>query len=432
MYDFAIIGGGIAGLELGAMLSHDGHSAIVLEQSEHVGGRSFVHVRDGFTLDNGIHLVRFGRKSAVARVLRHIGRTIEFASPGNAYLVDQNDDLVLFPTGPAGFLKSRLFTFSERLKALKVMVRLKSGSYGGLDRYTVEDWMQSEGIEGGLKRYFRLVSASMLVCPITSVASARALIENVNAVLKTGISVEYPLHGWRHDIIDPLIRTIKQHGEIKTGTRVESVVLEDGKATGVRTKDGIVRARDVVIDVPSQEIGKILDVGAVKSDRLRTALGLVPTSGISVDYAVQGKISDIDGLIYFEDPISFGCVISNIAPDTAPAGKSLLTWFCPIHYEEMKQKEQVRNYQQRLEDRIERVFPALKESTIFKRVLHMSTVDGVELNINQLQGKRLDYAIDGIGNLYLVGDTTAAAGAGGDIAHESSIGCYEKITGSTA
>ncbi len=431
MYDFIVVGGGIAGLELGAMLSHDGHRIMLFEQSERVGGRSFVHSKDGFILDNGIHLVRFGRKSAVARVLRHVGKPIEFVSPGTAYLVDKDDRFILFPTGPAGFLKSKLFTFSERLKALKVMVKLRAGGYRGLDRYTVEDWMQGEGIEGGLKRYFRLVSASMLVCSMTSIASARAFVENVDAVLKTGVSVEYPLHGWQNDIIGPLVDTIKQNGEITTGTRVDEVVIEGGKATGVRTKSGTIRANNVIVDVPSQEIGHLLDVGALKSERLRSALGLVPTSGIAVDYAVQGSVSGIDGLIYFEDPISFGCVVSNIAPSMAPAGKSLLTWFCPIHNEEMKQKDKVIGYQQRLESRLERVFPALKGDTLFKRVLYMDTVDGVELNINQLQEKRLGYVIDGIDNLYLVGDTTAAAGAGGDIAHESSIGCYEKITGGT-
>ncbi len=41
----------------------------------------------------------------------------------------------------------------------------------------------------------------------------------------------------------------------------------------------------------------------------------------------------------------------------------------------------------------------------------------------------MDYRIEGIDHLYLVGDTTAAPGAGGDIAHESSVECYGRIKG---
>ncbi len=429
MYDFIIVGGGVAGLELGAMLSHDGYNLLILEQSEHAGGRAFVHSKDGFTLDNGIHLVRFGKKSAIARTMKHIGREIEFVSPGNAYLADENNNFILFPTGPGGFLKSELFTFSERIKALKIMIKLKIGGHHGLEQYTVEDWLQNEGVEGGLKRYFKLVSASMLVCSMTSIASAKAFAENVGMVLKTGISVEYPSHGWQKDIIGPLIDEIKRHGEIRTGARVSSVILENGTAAGVRVKDETVPAKNIIIDIPSQELGTILDIKAIKDERLKTASNLVPTSGISIDYAVEGTISDKNGLIYLEDPVSFGCIVSNLSSEIAPAGKSLLTWFCPIHCEEMKQKDQVRRYQQKLESRIESLFPSLKNKTLFKRVLHFNMVDGVELNINQLQGKRLNYTVNGIGNLYFVGDTTAAPGAGGDIAHESSIGCYETITG---
>ncbi len=428
-YDVIIAGGGIAGLELGAMLSHDGQRVLMIEQAGHVGGRSFVHTKDGFELDNGIHLVRFGRKSALAQVLRHIGKEIQFQPLGKSYLIDRNNEFILFPTGPSGFLTSGLFRFPERLKALGIMLQFKRGQTGALERYTVEEWMQGAGIRGGLKRYFNLVCASMLVCPLTSVASAQALAENVNRVLKAGISVEYPSHGWRKDILDPLEDALRKNGKIMTGTRVESVAIEGNRAAGVRVNGTVLRADTIIVDIPSQDIGKILDVRGIRDERLKTALGLVPTSGISIDYAIDGSISDISGLLYLEDPVSFGCIVSNLSPGIAPPGKSLLTWFCPVHNEEMKQKDKASAYQRRLESRIETIFPSLKTKTLFKRVLNLNMVDGVELNIGQLRDKRMDYGIQGIDNLYLIGDTTAAPGAGGDIAHESSIECYERITG---
>ncbi|MGB9734765.1 MAG: phytoene desaturase family protein [bacterium] len=427
MYDFIIVGGGIAGLELGAMLSYDGYKVLILERAEHIGGRAFIHSKDGFELDNGIHLVRFGRKSAIANVLRHIHRDIVFRSLGKSYFIDNNNTFILFPTGPSGFLKSKLFTFSERLKALKIMIGIKGDKAEKFSRYTVEEWMHISGVTGGLRDYFNLVCASMLVCPLPSIASAMALIENINMVLKTGISVEYPSHGWQRDIILPLVETVKKNGEIKTGTMVDSVVLEHGKATGVKVKGEFIPANNVIIDVPSQDIGQLLDINSIPDERIKTAVKLVPTSGISIDYAIDGHISDMDGLLYFADPVSFGCFISNLSRDVVPSGKSLLTWFCPINNEDMKQPNKVKGYEQRLQERIERLFPMLKEKTLFKRILHFDRVDGVELNINQLREKRIDYSVKGIDNLYFVGDTTAAPGAGGDIAHESSLGCYERI-----
>jgi phytoene dehydrogenase-like protein len=427
MYDFIIVGGGIAALELGAMLSYDGYKLLIVEQAEHVGGRAFVHKKDGFELDNGIHLVRFGKKSAIANVLKHIQKEITFKSLGKSYLIDKDNNFILFPTGPSGFLTSKLFSFPEKMKALRIMIKLKGESHGTIEHATVEEWMQIENITNGLKRYFNLVCASMLVCPLPSVASAKALADNIKMVLKTGISVEYPAHGWQKDIISPLIDAIKKNGEIRTGTRVDSVVIENGKSTGVRAKGEFIKAHNVIIDIPSQELNNILDTDRITDEKIKIATKLVPTAGVSIDYAIDGSISNISGLLYLEDPISFGCFVSNLSPDIAPPGKSLLTWFCPMNSEDIKQKNKIEDYEKRLQERIENIFPLLKTKTLFKRILHFERVDGVELNINQLQEKRIDYSVKGIDNLYFVGDTTAAPGAGGDIAHESSLGCYNKI-----
>ncbi len=431
MYDFIIVGAGIAGLELGAMLAQDGYRVLVLEQAQHVGGRAFIHEKDGFILDNGIHLVRFGKKSAIAKVINRIGGNIEFKRLGKSYFVDQNNNFVLFPTSPSDFFKSEMFTIAERLKALFAMLQIKMNKYKDTENLTVSDWMVNEHIQKGLKRYFSLVSGSMLVCPDIAVASLSALTENISKVLKTGISVEYPLHGWAKDIIEPITNKIKQSGEIRVNSKVRSVIIENGRATGVRLSNDNIKANNIIIDVPSQYIDEILDTDLIHDNSLKNASNLVPTAGISIDYALDGIISDIDGLIYLEDPLSFGCFVSSLSSNVAPKDKSLLTWFCPIVHEKMKNDAVVKGYQDSLEKKIESVFPEIKRRTIFKRVLHFDMVDGVELNINQLRQKRINFALNGVENLYFVGDTTSARGAGGDVAHESSIECYEEITGKT-
>ena len=53
--------------------------------------------------------------------------------------------------------------------------------------------------------------------------------------------------------------------------------------------------------------------------------------------------------------------------------------------------------------------------------------DGVEVNINQYREKRPKFRVPGIKNLYLVGDSTAGKGAGGDIGHNSVWDTYYLI-----
>ena len=67
--DFIIIGAGICGLSLGALLVNEGYKIIILEKANTIGGRAKVIEKNGFTLDYGIHTVRFGKKSALADTL---------------------------------------------------------------------------------------------------------------------------------------------------------------------------------------------------------------------------------------------------------------------------------------------------------------------------------------------------------------------------
>ena len=47
-YDFIVIGAGINGLQIAALLSHDGYKVLVFEKNAHIGGRAFIWEKDGF------------------------------------------------------------------------------------------------------------------------------------------------------------------------------------------------------------------------------------------------------------------------------------------------------------------------------------------------------------------------------------------------
>jgi len=58
-YKYIIIGAGIAGLHIGALLSQHG-KVLILEKAKEIGGRAIVVEKEGFKLDFGIHMIRFG------------------------------------------------------------------------------------------------------------------------------------------------------------------------------------------------------------------------------------------------------------------------------------------------------------------------------------------------------------------------------------
>ncbi|GAG65779.1 unnamed protein product [marine sediment metagenome] len=80
-FDYIVIGGGIAGLHIGALLNQHG-KVVVLEKTNKIGGRAKVVEKDGFKLDFGAYPIRFGPKSDLGESLEEIGKPIEFIKPG--------------------------------------------------------------------------------------------------------------------------------------------------------------------------------------------------------------------------------------------------------------------------------------------------------------------------------------------------------------
>ncbi len=158
-------------------------------------------------------------------------------------------------------------------------------------------------------------------------------------------------------------------------------------------------------------------------------VNLRPTAGVSIDFCLSKPISDIDGGIMLESPLGFGFIPSNISPEVAPEGKSLMTFFTITNVEDIKDKTKSNEIYQHLRSTILRFFPEIENNLDFERPLFHEMIDGVEINTEQHRLKRLGNEIKGISNLFLTGDSVGGEGAGGDVGHTSVRNCYKKIVG---
>ncbi|MBU1696987.1 MAG: FAD-dependent oxidoreductase [Proteobacteria bacterium] len=425
-----IIGGGINGLLLGALLSHEGETVTLFEKNRFVGGRAFLYEKDGFVLDYGVHMTRLGPKSPVAKIMRQLGINIEFRRLGNSYLIDYDGQKVLFPTSPAGVFKTRLFTLKEKLKVLGLLVKIKKGRFNKLMDMSLKDWMEINNITGGIRRYFELVSASLMVCPFIEKTSAGETFRNIQKILKTGHSAEYPAHGWRQ-IHKTLTNEIEKSGKIRLRSKVEKVLIKDGKAVGVMVEGKEYFADRIVINIPVQEIFGILDEKMFDSKYISLCKNIVPTSAVFIDLALKDKISDINGMLYTYDPKAYGMITSNVTEGIAPQGMQLLTMFYPISLEDMTDLEKRKMRRNELWKAIKDFFPDIESHIYWKRETSLKMIDGVQVNIDQTEDKRPKSSVPGIENLYLVGDSIAAPGVGGEIGNESVLITYREMTGSS-
>lgn len=426
MHDTIIVGAGITGLQLGALLAADGEKVLVLEKSSRTGGRAAVVEKEGFTVDYGIHVVRFGPHSALAETCRRVGREVEFLELGDSYVRDCDGLVKVFPTGPKAFLTSKLFSFKERLKVISLISKIRKGDHEALLHKSVADWMAEHKIKGGLERYFHLVSASMLVCPFIEKASVGEMLINMKKLLGVGVSVMYPKGGWG-PILKLFTDKINEQGEVRTGALVEKVALNEANvATGVYVQGQKIEAKKVVLSLPALHLDQLLE-SLVDETYVQMCRKVRPTAGIVLDYGLKTKVSEISGLVYLHTPISFGMFTSNVEPALAPEGKQLLTWLQPLPVEIFEDKAQLAAKEKELEQALFSFFPGLEQAVQWRRALHLPVVDGVEVNIDQTAPRRPAFTVPGTKNLFLVGDSTGSPGAGGDVGHESVPLSYRAI-----
>ncbi len=422
-----IVGAGINGLLLGALLAHEGDEVTVFEKSRIVGGRAFLLEKGGFVLDYGIHLTRFGPKSAVAAIMKRTGHEVRFRKLGASFVHD-GGRMKLFPTSPGGIFKSDLFSLGEKLRILGLLIAIKRGRFDDCLDMSLEEWMREHGVGGGIRAYFELVSASVMVCPFVEKTSAGEMFRNLRKVLVTGHSAEYPVGGWK-PIHRALVDTIQKRGALHTGTRVESVVFSGGRAVGVKAGGKIHRADRVVVNAPVQQAVSLIPAKLLPPGYAARCRKLVPTSGVFVDAALDSVVSRIDGLIYTTKPAAYGCITSNLSPGLAPEGRQLFTMFYPTSLEDMRDRAIVAKRKKELWAAVRRALPGVEKHLLWKRECALAMIDGVQVNVDQTEDKRPGVRVPGLDGVFLVGDSVAAPGAGGDVGNESVLLAFREITG---
>ncbi len=423
-----IVGAGINGLLLGSLLAHDGDEVTVFEKNKFPGGRALLLERDGFVMDYGVHLTRFGPESALAKIMRQLGREVTFRKLGTSYLIDQDGKKVLFPTSPGGIFKSGLFSFTEKIGLISLLLKIKKDKLHVPMDMSLRDWMNLNKIQGGVRRYMELLSASVMVCPFFEKTSAGEMFRNLRKVFATGHSAEYLSDGWK-PVYDILINEIQKNGSIRYGAKVESVMLGKNRVSGIVVGKKKIAADRVIINLPVQELFTLLPEARFDREYARLCKELVPTSGIFFDIALKNRIADYDGLLYTYRPMTYGLLTSNLVPGLAPEGGQILTMLYPVTVEDVRDSALRMQRKDELWDAIRKYFPGIDDQILWKRESCLRMVDGAQINTHQTDDKRPGTAVPGFSNLFLVGDSIAAPGAGGDVGNESVLVAYRRMTG---
>lgn len=322
--DVVVIGAGLAGLSCAAGLQRAGLDVRVLEASDGVGGRVRTDTVDGFTLDRGFQVLltaypelhrqfdvdaldlrEFAPGALVWRDGRRAAVTDPFRDPRHAL------STALAPIG-SPLDKLRIARLRHSLRSVHP-ARLLAGD----DRPTATMLRERGFSESMIERFFRPLVGGIQLDP--DLQASRRMFDVVFRMLADGAAA-VPARGMQA-IPDQLAAQLRE-GAIRLDTPATEIAVVGDDDVDVTIGDGgTVRSRAVVVATEGPAAARLLDLAPVASKSVGCVYFGAPVA------PTDSKMVVLDG--DRSGPVLNVAVMSNVAPEYAPAGAHLIAAALP-------------------------------------------------------------------------------------------------------
>ena len=264
-YDALVIGSGMGGLTAAACLSRMGWKVAVFEQHYTAGGFTHSYERNGYEWDVGVHYIGdMGRADTLGRRLfDHISDGQLKWAPMDAcydrvHLGDRHYDLM---AGPAAFRDELRRAFPGEHDAIDAYLHAIKKAAGAIQPLTVTRLLPGalgrvarKGLDrGALGRYNRTTRAVLeeltdnqeLIAVLTGQWGDNGLPPSRSSFLIHALIARHYLYGGYYPVggASQIARTVipviqQSGGDVFTYADVTDILVENGRATGVRLADG--------------------------------------------------------------------------------------------------------------------------------------------------------------------------------------------------
>lgn len=448
-YDVIIVGSGIGGLAAGILLAHQGKSVTIFEKNSIPGGRLSSYVKDGFTLDFGVHMISRGANGPVGECLARVGihDAIQFTSVRP--IVSFNGKLFKFPHDLKEMVPEE--DFQSLMRFMRDCKSYSDDQVKSLDFITLKEF---------LNRYTSNEIIHTCVSRIGSVYCALpSWIESAGEFIRCmtweaeAKATGYP-EGGCIAITNAYLDGIRKFGgKIHLKTPVEKIIIEKNRAVGVVAAGREFKA-DTIIANGDIKATVLKLVGPEHFDQgyVHTIKNLDYSWGCPVlRLALDEPITDIKMLSQFGEvgqeryydklknsimPESlnlFVVIPSNFSPSVAPAGRQLISIASSMPTD--TPREFLKAIKEKMLDTLEQFVPNLRKHILWMDFMSIDALDnyagedgciiGVAQSATQVGEKRprIKTPIDG---LFFVSGEAGGTGVGIELAINSGMSFFDQ------
>jgi all-trans-retinol 13,14-reductase len=475
-YDVIIVGAGIGGLVCGALLSKWGYKVLVLEQHYQVGGFCSSFTRRGFVFNSGVEDVSgLWENGSVTYLLNELGFRKDDLFVENTRRIVYRGRVIDIPNSFNQFIELLVKMFPEEERSINAFFSEAKNAYEEcykevslygsplpaelivkvmgekkLLEYPKEhphfyNWM-NKTYKQKLDEYFKNEDLKTLLCSLLGYIGSQP--DRISAASALTASLSYFIYGGYYprggaqNFANTLKKFIEDHnGKVMLMHRVDKILVENGKAIGVRCRDNVFRAPIVVANANAKEVflelvdREYLDknfVEYIKNLKMSPSAFMV-FLGVDIDLSNYPiLIADLDNEIHIT-------INSNADPNLAPKGKTSITITTFANYHDFPERgtkeyiEKKRKLAEELIKKAENTIPELSKHIIvqdaatpktFER--YTSMPEGAIYSFDQSINTKRPYFKTPIKGLYLVGASTFPGG-GVEAAVISGIICANDI-----
>ncbi|MFH1137993.1 MAG: FAD-dependent oxidoreductase [Pseudomonadota bacterium] len=450
-WDVIVVGAGIAGLGVGAILTKEkGLKVLVLDRYPRPGGRLMTatdYPEPGWTVDVGLHFVELADEGESHQLNARVGRRVEWGPDSRSVKIYRDG---------AWLDIAKLLHLSEDdqagFKALTgLIVGLGDEEIAAWDGRSFEEWMERHAAPGAIRDLLSAFAMIMTTIPrpVDMAAGEVLYIARQNLLKKRRfLAAGYPVGGMKA-LTRGLVETIEEGGgEVRSASPVEEVELRDGRAVGVVAATGRgpypndynvnfterFESRAVVCALPIYQLEGLLDFSALPSwwrRRIREIRNEV-TGLVGYLLGLREPLTE-EHCFYsvMETPVGRrpfqGFPASNFDPTIAPPGRQLFHTDLVVEYEEAADPILRRRFLDLLWRDLQEMFPGIEAGILWKLPYFVAGCDGLARKPGLVGRFKPELKAPGIRNLYFAGDTYQGRGLAINSAARSAMDAADLI-----
>ncbi|MBD0369983.1 MAG: NAD(P)/FAD-dependent oxidoreductase [Pyrinomonadaceae bacterium] len=403
--DAAVVGGGLAGLVAAAELARGGLKVVLLEKSNHAGGRAITQkFEDGYRFNLGPHALY--RKGAAQKILRGLGVKWTGGLPPTkgGHLIYQGRKFIS-PLGTWSLLRTGLLSLREKLETARLLSSLKTIDVDALDNVTLRAWLESVSRSERVRQLMATIVRVTTYMNDSERLSAGAALRQVRLGLAG--NVDYLDNGWQ-TLVDGALDVARSSG-VRVLTNASVIKIKrDGDVYALRLRSGeIYRASAVVLATSPQAAVSLIE-GGEESALRKWADEALPVKAACLDIALKRLPQPRTGLFALGVDRPLYCIAHSVSAKLAPEGGAVIHL---MKNHSTGEDADARADRAELEGLLDLVQPGWRASVAHARFLPAITVSNSVVTAERGGTRgRPGPMVPGLDNLYVAGDWVGAEG----------------------